>query len=192
MADKSLTEHEVRPSETLRSLAVKYNTTTANLAQINHITSNAFIFPGMKLKVPQVGETISQMVAGDGQGQGQTEHGSGASSSRRSSGPTHRPSLSDMLGLSFETSKLTTSEPRAVKQATAESSQAHTNEQLMTEKAGFIKLQCSLLPEGIEGTLIVTESALMFEPVDGNRHKNLSSITVVEEISWLECVRVPK
>jgi len=89
---KSIIEHTVLPNETLRSLAVTFNTTTANLAQLNHITSNAYIFPGMVLKVPDIGMEITQLSTGQSKKQL----------------TSNRTSLSDILGLSFETSKLST------------------------------------------------------------------------------------
>lgn len=233
---KSIIEHTVLPNETLRSLgsgdnwiivihlsitsgqprliviwsstespflqtppSVTFNTTTANLAQLNHITSNAYIFPGMVLKVPDIGLEITQLSTGQSKKQL----------------TSNRTSLSDILGLSFETSKLSTTGKSAEttngsgrrvsseggssnlqNAKTAKNNmynrQPHTNEELITENAGFIKLKCVLLPTSIEGTLIVTASAIMFEPQNQAASHQHSTITPITEISWLECVRIPK
>lgn len=230
-------QHTVENNETLRSLAVKYNTTTANLAQINHITSTAYIFPGMQLKVPNIGLKISSIefstqnlkltesaqnllttsqneklvdvgsgTAGTSTAKNATDSTTSASSQPLTSSNSDKSSqhLSDILNVNFSTSLPTTSnflkknmsESEAQTRQKSQNAPSHeqppsANQQLMTENAGFIKLQAVLLPADIKGTLIITNSALMFDPLDDNLRK-FSNITALEETSWIECVRVPK
>lgn len=153
-------EHVVSPSDNLRKLAVKYETTTAVLAEKNRIPSSAYIFPGQVIYVPKPNFTVpvEENVVDKGQ------------------------TLSELLNLSFETSKLTVSSKQ----------QVQTNEEVEEEEAaGFVKIDTILLPDRIKGTMIVTTSALMFDP--GSRdHEGSSNITPLEDISWMECVRVRK
>lgn len=47
------TEHSVKQGETLRSIAIKYNISTAELAQLNSISENESLMPGKRLVVPK-------------------------------------------------------------------------------------------------------------------------------------------
>lgn len=47
-----VTEYEVGGSDTLNSIAAKFDTVPSKLAQFNRLTSFSAVFPGMKLKIP--------------------------------------------------------------------------------------------------------------------------------------------
>eukprot|EP00800_Vazella_pourtalesii_P018255 TRINITY_DN578_c0_g3_i1.p1 TRINITY_DN578_c0_g3~~TRINITY_DN578_c0_g3_i1.p1 ORF type:complete len:533 (+),score=132.23 TRINITY_DN578_c0_g3_i1:624-2222(+) len=53
-------EHLVGPSESLASIAIRYNSTPSELAQLNKLSSH-MIFPGQKLKIPTA-ESLKEMM----------------------------------------------------------------------------------------------------------------------------------
>ena len=246
------TTYTVQNNDTIRSLAVKFKTTTANIAQINHITSNAYIFPGMQLTVPvtNLDENCSGKLQNSASKSTKISNKSenncrDSNDSRRNSGSlSQTTSLTDILNLNFLSqsnpisslvtrrnssinsineepiTKRESKEPdnqqlprnqslgtesllqeqknlprskNVSESATAnQNSQLHTNQELISENAGFIKLESVLLPDDVNGTIIVTSSALMFDPKDEKLHDDKGMILRMEDLSWLEVVSVPK
>lgn len=54
-----VTQHRVRPGETLSTIARRYQTSVDALAAVNNIQSTNFIVAGTVLKVPQTGQTVA-------------------------------------------------------------------------------------------------------------------------------------
>ena len=54
-----VTQHRVRPGETLSTIARRYQTSVESLAAVNNIQSTNFIVAGTVLKVPQTGQTAA-------------------------------------------------------------------------------------------------------------------------------------
>ena len=235
------TTYTVQNNDTIRSLAVKFKTTTANIAQINHITSNAYIFPGMQLTVPVT--NLDENLASVKSSNKSENNCRDSNDSRRNSGSlSQTTSLTDILNLNFLSqsnpisslvtrrnssinsineepiTKRESKEPdnqqlprnqslgtesllqeqknlprsKNVSESANQNSQLHTNQELISENAGFIKLESVLLPDDVNGTIIVTSSALMFDPKDEKLHDDKGMILRMEDLSWLEVVSVPK
>ena len=225
--------YTVQNNDTIRSLAVKFKTTAANIAQINHITSNAYIFPGMQLTVPVTNLDDSEKLQNlASKSINKSENCRDSNDSRRNSGSLPQTtSLTDILNLNFLSqsnpiSSLVTRRNSSINSITEEpdnqqlprnqslgtesllqeqknlprsknisesaNTQLHTNQELISENAGFIKLESVLLPDDVNGTIIVTSSALMFDPKNEKLHDDKGMILRMEDLSWLEVVSVPK
>ncbi|PJF22239.1 MAG: hypothetical protein CUN56_07030 [Phototrophicales bacterium] len=50
--------YTVKPGDTLRDIALRYNTTVEGLVQANNITSNSIIYPGQVLTLPATGGAV--------------------------------------------------------------------------------------------------------------------------------------
>jgi len=144
--------YTVQDGDTLPKIAVRHGITTFDLCRINKLTTATYIFPGQQLTIPKSTPTNQSPKTQE-----------------------TKPNYSDILNLSFETSKLPKNDS-----ANSES-----------EESGFFKANAKLLPDCIDGTLIVTPQALMFDPID-KEDVNFGIINPLNEISWCECVRVPK
>ncbi len=52
--------YTVQHGDTLRDIAIRYNTTVSDITAINNISSNAYIYPGQTLTLPRSGVTAPQ------------------------------------------------------------------------------------------------------------------------------------
>jgi len=247
-------------SETLRSIAVRFDISLTELRQTNRLSSFDTIFKGKVLKIPNVhnysgskfhGKFLTQtdlentansqesqlnivnsiLNQSSGVKSGQTSGPNSNSNSNPNSNPNSninsnqnsdqnsmqnslknslqnsttsksfekRSSIHDLLNtdlLSFQTSNLSISDAKIPEYSTPETHNSTSNSTSkpttsIEEDAGFIKTHATLLPNNIPGSLIITDSALMFDP-DDRTDQELAIINPISEIAWMECVKCPK
>lgn len=243
-------------SETLRSIAVRFDISLTELRQTNRLSSFDTIFKGKVLKIPNVhnysggkfhrkfltqqdlentaksqnselnivNSILNQQSSGPNsdpksnqisnqnsiqnsnknsdQNSMQSSIQSSLQNSTISKSFEKRSSIHDLLNtdlLSFQTSNLSVSDPKTSELTSPVTHENHHSAQNSTpnqapsieEDAGFIKTHATLLPNNISGSLIITDSALMFDP-DDRTDQELAIINPISEIAWMECVKCPK
>ncbi|GAA6234284.1 nuclear receptor coactivator 7-like [Lates japonicus] len=133
-------EFIVGPSDSLNSIALKFNITPNKLVQLNKLFSRS-VYPGQKLFVPDVSQSESDL------------------KSQSSSDPTFTN------GLSENPSHDGISNCRSAKSIRRELSPNSEDESPSTVK--FIKMSCKYFTDGmgvVGGVLIVTPNNIMFDP----------------------------
>ena len=203
-------------SETLRSIAVRFDITLAELRQTNRLSSFDTIFKGKILKIPNIHNYTQEkfnakykITEKDEQNDDdlinfQTAENKSLQNYTSSSSKLFekRSSIHDLLNtdlLSFQTSNLSLTNSKIIEPLIQEKEKLPepslnpppSQNQSIEEDAGFIKTHAILLPSNISGSLIITDSALMFDP-DDRTDQDSAVINPLSEIAWMECVKSTK